>query len=46
MQLTVVRVLNAIYEPDFLGFSYGFRPERSAHDALDALVVGIDSSVR
>jgi group II intron reverse transcriptase/maturase len=34
-------VLNAIYEEDFLGFSYGFRPERSQHDALDALVVGI-----
>ena len=31
-------VLNAIYEEDFLGFSYGFRPERSQHDALDALV--------
>jgi retron-type reverse transcriptase len=36
-------VLNAIYEEDFLGFSYGFRPKRSQHDALDALVVGIDS---
>jgi RNA-directed DNA polymerase len=35
-------VLNAIYEEDFLGFSYGFRPGRGAHDALDALVVGID----
>jgi group II intron reverse transcriptase/maturase len=34
-------VLNAIYETDSLGFSYGFRPERSQHDALDALVVGI-----
>ena len=34
-------VLNAIYEADFLGFSYGFRPKRSQHDALDALVVGI-----
>jgi len=34
-------VLNAIYEEQFLGFSYGFRPERSQHDALDALVVGI-----
>ena len=34
-------VLNAIYEEDFLGFSYGFRPRRSQHDALDALVVGI-----
>jgi len=34
-------VLNAIYEEEFLGFSYGFRPRRSQHDALDALVVGI-----
>ena len=36
-------VLNAIYEEDFLGFSYGFRPGRGAHDAMDALVVGIES---
>jgi len=35
-------VLNAIYEEDFLGFSYGFRPGRSPHDALDALTVGIE----
>ena len=35
-------VLNAIYEEDFLGFSYGFRPGRGPHDALDALAVGID----
>src|SRR6202158_6252697 len=35
--------LNAIYEEDFLGFSYGFRPGRGTHDALDALVVGISS---
>jgi RNA-directed DNA polymerase len=35
-------VLNAIYEEDFLGFSYGFRPGRSQHDALDALAVGIE----
>src|SRR5437899_8914715 len=34
-------VLNAIYEEDFLGFSYGFRPKRSQHDALDALITGI-----
>ena len=34
-------VLNQIYEEDFLGFSYGFRPKRGQHDALDALVVGI-----
>src|ERR1019366_9411052 len=37
-----VEVLNAIYECDFLGFSYGFRPGRSPHDALDALAVGIN----
>jgi len=36
-------VLNAIYEEDFLGFSYGFRPGRGPHDALDALMVGITS---
>jgi RNA-directed DNA polymerase len=36
-------VLNAIYEEDFLGFSYGFRPKRGQHNALDALVVGITS---
>jgi RNA-directed DNA polymerase len=41
VQHAVVRVLNAIYEVDFLGFSYGFRPGRSQHDALDALHVGI-----
>lgn len=35
-------MLNAIYEEDFLGFSYGFRPERSQHDVLDALAVGIE----
>jgi RNA-directed DNA polymerase len=39
----VVAVLNAIYEEDFLGFSYGFRPGRGQHDALDALYVGIIS---
>jgi len=37
----VVEVLNAIYEQDFVGFSYGFRPGRGQHDALDALAVGI-----
>ncbi|WP_191622682.1 group II intron reverse transcriptase/maturase [Pseudomonas fluorescens] len=37
VQQAVVTVLNAIYEEDFLGFSYGFRPGRSQHDALDAL---------
>ena len=41
VQRAVVSVLNAIYEADFLGFSYGFRPERSQHDALDALSVAI-----
>jgi hypothetical protein len=41
LQRAVVEVLNAIYEQDFLGFSYGFRPGRSPHDALDALAVGI-----
>ena len=40
VQRAVVEVLNAIYEEDFLGFSYGFRPGRSQHDALDALAVG------
>ena len=43
VQGAVAMVLSAIYEVDFLGFSYGFRPGRSQHDALDALVVGIDS---
>ena len=43
VQRAAVAVLNAIYEEDFLGFSYGFRPGRSAHDAMDALVVGIES---
>ena len=41
LQRAVVEVLNAIYEEDFLGFSYGFRPGRRPHDALDALSVGI-----
>ena len=41
VQRAVVEVLNAIYEVDFLGFSYGFRPGRGPHDALDALAVGI-----
>src|SRR5208337_5081591 len=43
VQCAVVMVLNAVYEEDFLGFSYGFRPGRGPHDALDALVVGIES---
>ncbi len=41
LQRAVVEVLNAVYEEDFLGFSYGFRPGRSPHAALDALAVGI-----
>ena len=41
VQRAVVEVLNAVYEVDFLGFSYGFRPGRSPHDALDALAAGI-----
>jgi group II intron reverse transcriptase/maturase len=42
LQRAVVEVLNAIYEVDFLGFSYGFRPGRGPHRALDALTVGIE----
>jgi RNA-directed DNA polymerase len=41
LQRALVEVLNAIYETDFLGFSYGFRPGRSPHHALDALAAGI-----
>jgi RNA-directed DNA polymerase len=44
VQRATAAVLNAIYEEDFLGFSYGFRPQRGQHDALDALVVGITST--
>lgn len=43
IQRATAAVLNAIYEEDFLGFSYGFRLGRSAHDAMDALVVAIES---
>jgi group II intron reverse transcriptase/maturase len=43
VQRATAAVLNAIYEEEFLGFSYGFRPRRSQHDAMDALVVGIGS---
>jgi hypothetical protein len=42
LQRAVVEVLNAIYEADFRGFSYGFRPGRGPHDALDALTVGLE----
>ena len=41
VQRSVVEVLSTIYETDFLGFSYGFRPKRSQHQALDALTTGI-----
>ena len=41
LQRAVVEVLNAVYEQDFVGFSYGFRPGRSPHHALDALATGI-----
>src|SRR6266849_6180662 len=43
VQRAVAALLNAIYEEDFLGISYGFRPGRGTHDALDALCVGIHS---
>ena len=39
-------MLSAIHEEDFLGFSYGFRPNRSQHDALDAVIVGIQQVLR
>src|SRR5580658_6119514 len=42
VQRALVEVLNAVYEEDFLGFSYGFRPGRGPHDALDALTVAIE----
>src|SRR3954453_16810571 len=44
VQRATVAVLEAVYEADFLGFSYGFRPKRGPHDALDALAVGINST--
>src|SRR5215467_5579224 len=44
VQRAIAAVLNAIYEEDFLGFSYGFRPKRGQHNALDALVVGITTT--
>jgi len=43
VQRAVAALLNAIYEEDFLGISYGFRPGRGTHNALDALCVGIGS---
>jgi group II intron reverse transcriptase/maturase len=42
VQRATVEVLNAVYENDFLGFSYGFRPGRGQHNALDAVTVGIE----
>jgi group II intron reverse transcriptase/maturase len=45
LQRAVTEVLNAVYETDFLGFSYGFRAGRSQHDALDALAVGLGKRV-
>lgn len=44
VQRALIVVLGAIYEEDFLGFSYGFRPGRSQHDALDALAAGIGTT--
>src|SRR5450830_1703327 len=44
VQRATVAVLNAIYEEDFLGFSYGFRPKRGQHDAMDALSVAISNT--
>src|SRR5260221_7095900 len=43
VQAAVVAILTPIYEAEFLGFSYGFRPERNQHDALDALAHGINA---
>ena len=43
VQRSTVEVLNAVYETDFLGFSYGFRPGRSQHNALDAVAVAIQA---
>ena len=44
VQRATAAILNQIYEEEFLGFSYGFRPKRSQHDALDALMTGIGAS--
>jgi group II intron reverse transcriptase/maturase len=43
VQRAAAEVLSAVYEPDFLGFSYGYRPGRNPHQALDALTVGIET---
>jgi len=45
VQMALATVLEQIYEEDFLGFSYGFRPGRSQHHALDALAVGLRRKV-
>jgi RNA-directed DNA polymerase len=42
VQKAVANVIEAIYEQDFIGFSYGFRPKRGIHDAMDSLIVGIE----
>ena len=42
VQRATAEVLNAVYEADFLGFSYGFRPKRNQHNALDAVTVGVE----
>ncbi len=44
VQRAITKILDAIYEADFVGFSYGFRPGRSQHDALDALATGLQRS--
>jgi len=44
VQRATVEILNSVYEQEFLGFSYGFRPGRSQHDALDALCVAISTT--
>ena len=43
VQAAVVAILTPVYEAEFLGFSYGFRPERNQHDALDALAYGVNA---
>jgi RNA-directed DNA polymerase len=45
VQAAVAAILTPIYETEFLGFSYGFRPERGQHDALDALAYGHGASL-
>jgi RNA-directed DNA polymerase len=45
VQAAVVAILTPVYEAEFLGFSYGFRPRRGQHDALDALAFGIGKRI-